>query len=115
MCHYRHRAHSDALQLLGLQDITSHVDFTAIGEAALEAGLDVRGYTNQAAFLIANGLTELLSQVEGDMKQQLTLSAQVKRLTMPGEMGELFKVIALSKGWEGGLQGFGLRDDRVNL
>lgn len=115
MCHYRHRAHSDALQMVGLQDITAHVDFTAIGEAALDEGLYVRGYTNQAAFLIANGLTELLSQAGGDMKQQVTLSAQVKRLTMPGEMGELFKVMALSRGWEGGLQGFSLRDDRVKL
>ncbi len=115
MCHYRHRAHSDALQLVGLQDITTHVDFTAIGEAALDAGLVVRGYTNQAAFLIANGLTELLSEAEGEMKQQLTFSAQVKRLTMPGEMGELFKVMALSRGWEGSLRGFSLRDDRVNL
>jgi len=115
MCHYRHRAHGDALQLVGLQDITTHVDFTAVGEAALAAGLAVRGYTNQAAFLIANGLTELLAQTEGDMKQQLTLSAQVKRLTMPGEMGELFKVMALARDWEGGLQGFSLRDDRVNL
>lgn len=115
MCHYRHRAHDNALLWVGLQDITTHVDFTAVGEAALEAGLAVRGYTNQAAFLIANGLTELLSQAEGDMKLQLTLSAQVKRLTMPGEMGELFKVMALSRGWEGGLKGFSLRDDRVNL
>lgn len=115
MCHYRHRAHGDALLWVGLQDITTHVDFTSVGEAALEAGLAVRGYTNQAAFLIANGLTELLAQVEGDMKQQLTLSAQVKRLTMPGEMGELFKVMALSRGWDGGLRGFSLRDDRVNL
>ncbi len=115
MCHYRHRAHSDALLWVGLQDITTHVDFTSVGEAALAAGLEVRGYTNQAAFLIANGLTELLTQAEGDMKQQLSLSAQVKRLTMPGEMGELFKVMALGRGWEGGLRGFSLRDDRVNL
>lgn len=115
MCHYRHRAHDNALQWVGLQDITTHVDFTAIGEAALDAGLEVRGYTNQAAFLIANGLTELLEQAEGDMKQHLTLSAQVKRLTMPSEMGELFKVMALGRGWEGGLKGFSLRDDRVSL
>lgn len=115
MCHYRHRAHDNALQWVGLQDITTHVDFTAVGEAALESGLEVRGYTNQAAFLIANGLTELLAQAEGDMKQHLTLSAQVKRLTMPSEMGELFKVMALSRGWEGSLRGFSLRDDRVKL
>jgi SAM-dependent MidA family methyltransferase len=115
MCHYRHRAHDDALILVGLQDITSHVDFTAVAETALEAGLSVRGYTSQANFLIANGLTELLAQTEGDTRAQLSLSAQVKRLTMPGEMGELFKVMALSREWEGGLKGFALRDERGRL
>jgi SAM-dependent MidA family methyltransferase len=115
MCHYRHRAHDDALILLGLQDITAHVDFTAVAETALEAGLSVRGYTSQANFLIANGLPGLLADEGGDTRQQLTLSAQVKRLTMPGEMGELFKVMALTREWEGPLQGFSLRDERGRL
>lgn len=115
MCHYRHRAHDDALQLIGLQDITTHVDFTAVGEAALSAGLSVRGYTSQANFLVANGLTELLSEEAKDEKTQLVLSAQVKRLTMPGEMGELFKVMALARGWKEPLQGFALRDERGRL
>lgn len=115
MCHYRHRAHDDALILLGLQDITAHVDFTAVAEAALAAGLSVRGYTSQANFLLANGLTELLAQTEGDTREQLALSAQVKRLTMPGEMGEMFKVMALARGWEGPLRGFALRDERARL
>lgn len=115
MCHYRHRAHDDALILPGLQDITAHVDFTAVAEAALAAGLSVRGYTSQANFLIANGLTALLAEAQGDVRQQLTLAAQVKRLTMPGEMGELFKVMALSRGWDGPLQGFALRDERGRL
>ncbi|MGM0593848.1 MAG: class I SAM-dependent methyltransferase, partial [Pseudomonadota bacterium] len=115
MCHYRHRAHDDALTLVGLQDITAHVDFTAVGEAALDAALAVRGYTSQANFLIANGVTELLAEAEGDARVQLALSAQVKRLTMPGEMGELFKVMALSRGWEGPLRGFALKDERERL
>lgn len=115
MCHYRHRGHDDALILLGLQDITAHVDFTAIGETALEAGLSVRGYASQANFLIANGLTELLAESADDTRTQLELAAQVKRLTMPGEMGEMFKVMALTREWEGGLQGFALRDERGRL
>ncbi|MFO7592870.1 MAG: SAM-dependent methyltransferase [Pseudomonadota bacterium] len=115
MCHYRHRAHDDALILLGLQDITAHVDFTSVGEAALAAGLAVRGYTSQANFLIANGLTERLANAGGTIKEQLSLSARVKRLTMPGEMGELFKVMALTRGWEGPLRGFALRDERGRL
>ena len=115
MCHYRHRAHDDALILVGLQDITAHVDFTAVAETALQSGLSVRGYTSQANFLVATGLTELLAQAGGDVKTQLSLAAQVKRLTMPGEMGELFKVMALTRGWDDGLQGFALRDERGRL
>lgn len=115
MCHYRHRAHDNTLILPGLQDITAHVDFTSVAEAALAAGLSVRGYTSQANFLIANGLTALLAEVDGDVKKQLTLSAQVKRLTMPGEMGELFKVMALTREWDRPLQGFALRDERGRL
>ncbi len=115
MCHYRHRAHDDALTLVGLQDITAHVDFTAVAEAALAAGLAVRGYTSQANFLIANGLTALLTDTQGDVKHQLALAAEVKRLTMPGEMGELFKVMALARGWDRPLQGFTLRDERGRL
>lgn len=115
MCHFRHRAHDDALVVVGLQDITAHVDFTAVAEAAAEAGLSVRGYTSQANFLIANGLTGLLSEAQKDVREHLTLAAQVKRLTMPGEMGELFKVMALSRGWDRPLQGFSLRDERGRL
>jgi SAM-dependent MidA family methyltransferase len=115
MCHYRHRAHADALILPGLQDITAHVDFTAIGEAALKAGMAVRGYTNQASFLLSLGLTDYLAEAGGDLRAQLELANQVKRLTMPGEMGELFKVMALGKGWQAPLRGFALRDDRARL
>ena len=115
MCHYRHRAHDDALTLIGLQDITAHVDFTAMAEAAVGAGLSVRGFANQANFLIGCGLTEILAAEEGDTRTPLSLAAEVKTLTLPAEMGELFKVIALTKGWEGGLRGFALRDERSRL
>jgi SAM-dependent MidA family methyltransferase len=115
MCHYRHRAHADALTLIGLQDITAHVDFTAVADAAVAAGLSVRGFANQANFLLGCGLTELLATQEGDALTRLRQSAEVKTLTLPAEMGELFKVIALSRGWEGGLRGFALRDERSRL
>ncbi|MCK5639405.1 MAG: SAM-dependent methyltransferase, partial [Gammaproteobacteria bacterium] len=124
MCHYRHRSHSEPLILVGLQDITSHVDFTAVAEAALEAGLGVRGFANQANFLLATGLTELAAcsdsngcneDDEVDIRKQLEIAAQVKQLTLPSEMGELFKVMALSKDYDGPLQGFMLRDERSRL
>ena len=115
MCHYRHRAHDDPLILVGLQDITAHVDFTAMADSALEAGLQVAGYTTQAHFLLGSGLTELVTQAEGDAVQQLELANQIKRLTLPQEMGELFKVMALTKNLQLNMPGLQLRDLRNNL
>lgn len=116
MCHYRHRAHADPLILTGLQDITAHVDFTALAEAALVNGLAVAGYTSQGAFLMASGLDEIGARLaEAPLAERLRLSQQIQCLTLPGEMGERFKVMALARGIDVGLRGFSLRDDRVRL
>ncbi len=111
MCHYRHYAHDDALFLPGLQDITAHVDFTAVAEAGIDAGLAFLGYTSQAYFLLNCGITELLNQVSpDDLKAYAALSGQVQKLTSPAEMGELFKVIGLGKGIEIPLKGYARGD-----
>ncbi len=111
MCHYRHYAHDDALFLPGLQDITAHVDFTAVAEAGIDAGLAFLGYTSQAYFLLNCGITELLNQVSpDDLKAYAPLSGQVQKLTSPAEMGELFKVIAFGKGLEIPLKGYARGD-----
>ena len=116
MCHYRHRAHGDPLILAGLQDITAHVDFTALAEAAHGAGLDVMGYTSQAQFLLASGLGERLERFDPeDTRRYLNVSQAVKKLTMPNEMGELFKVLAVSRNLDADLTGFALQDRRARL
>lgn len=115
MCHYQHQSHPDPLINVGEQDITAHVDFTAVAEAADDAGLDVAGYTHQAAFLIANDLAELYQQQAGTDDQQFSTNQEVKMLTLPSEMGELFKVIALSKNLDIPLKGFSEIDLRVRL
>lgn len=98
MCHYRHHAHDDPFFLPGLQDITSHVDFSAIAQTALDSGLQLAGYTTQAHFLINCGITDLLARIPADQpKDYLPLVSQVQQLINPAEMGELFKVMALSK------------------
>jgi SAM-dependent MidA family methyltransferase len=114
MCHYRHRAHADPLVFVGLQDITAHVDFTAIAEAAHAAGFHVAGYANQGSFLLSTGLVSMLGEAS-DARAHLTLTAQVKKLTLPSEMGELFKVLALTRGLQVPLAGFALRDERSRL
>ena len=116
MCHYQHRAHTNALWYPGLQDITAFVDFTDVAYAAVEAGFDISGYTTQAAFLIASGLDELHQlQVTDDPKQQILLSQQIKTLTLPSEMGERFKVMVLTKCFDEPLRGFVMQDLRNRL
>lgn len=111
MCHYRHHSHDDPFFLPGLQDITSHVDFTAIAESAIDHGASLLGYTTQAHFLLNCGITELMSEVSPEsVTEYLPLSAQIQKLTSPAEMGELFKVIALGKGLENTLRCFGAGD-----
>jgi SAM-dependent MidA family methyltransferase len=116
MCHYRHRAHDDPLVLVGLQDITAHVDFTAIAEAGTAAGLAPAGYTSQAAFLIACGLESLTAASDPEnTRAHLALTQQIKKLTLPHEMGELYKVIALARGVREPLRGFARHDRRGRL
>ncbi len=111
MCHYRHRAHDDPFQWVGLQDITAHVDFTGLAEAAHAAGLAVAGYTTQAHFLLGSGLMEeAAALMAGSTEAQLHVANQIKRLTLPQEMGESFKVMALTRGLELSLPGFATRD-----
>ncbi len=115
MCHYRHHSHDDPFYLPGLQDITAHVDFTAVAEAAIDHGAHFLGYTSQAHFLLNNGVMDFLAEVSpDDVKAYAPLSAQLQKLTSPAEMGELFKVIALGKGLEQPLAGF-LRGDLSRL
>lgn len=109
MCHYRHRAHDDPFVYPGLQDITAHVDFTAMADAALDSGLKVRGYTAQALFLMDTGLNQLAESMSSDdAEKQLKLATEIRRLTLPQEMGESFKVILLSKNAENLLPGFAM-------
>lgn len=101
-CHYQHRAHNDPLILPGIQDLTTWVDFTAVAEAAVGNSLDVIGYVNQSHFLLYGGLAEELAELaDVDEATQYELSRQVKLLTLPGEMGEHFKCIGLSRGVDG--------------
>ena len=107
MCHYRHRAHADPLLWPGLQDITAHVDFSALARATCDAGAELAGYSGQASFLIDCGIADLLlrSGTPGS-SEFVRASAAVQRLLSPAEMGELFKVIAFTRRIDVPLRGF---------
>lgn len=116
MCHYRHRSHDDPFLWPGLQDITAHVDFSALARAGTDAGLELLGYTNQAQFLINCGITDLLATVPAtDVVRYAPLAAQTQKLLSPAEMGELFKVIALGRGIDFPLLGFRRGDKSASL
>ncbi|MBK6596612.1 MAG: SAM-dependent methyltransferase [Proteobacteria bacterium] len=113
-CHFRHRAHSDPLRHVGLQDITAWVDFTAVAEAADSAGLEPLGFVTQAAFLIGCGMENVLAAATSE-RERLAQAGEARRLMMPGEMGEAFKVMALGRGYEHALRGFAWQDLRGSL
>lgn len=116
MCHYRHRAHPDPLFHPGLQDITSHVEFTSLAAAAQASGLSVCGYSTQAFFLMGCGLEQLMSASDpDDIQPHMELAQGVKKLTLPSEMGERFKVLGLCRGLKQAPVGFSVRDMRERL
>ncbi len=99
ICHYRHRVHDDPFAHVGLSDITASVDFTALAEAGAAIGFELGLYTSQAQFLIANGLTEIAAETPvADERERILRTQEIRRLTLPGEMGERFKVMALTRG-----------------
>jgi SAM-dependent MidA family methyltransferase len=113
-CHFRHRAHEDALLYPGLQDISAWVDFTGVAEAASAAGLEVAGYCTQTAFLLANGIEQDLAAVT-DPLEHARLASQARTLLLPGEMGENCKAMALTRGLDEPLRGFAYQDLRGSL
>lgn len=107
MCHRQHRSHEDLLGSPGEQDISAHVDFSALARAAEENGLERLGYTTLAQFLVNCGITEVLGEanVENALRYA-PLASEAQRLLSPAEMGELFKVLGLGRGVKAPLRGF---------
>ncbi|HEV7716481.1 MAG TPA: SAM-dependent methyltransferase, partial [Steroidobacteraceae bacterium] len=128
-CHYKQLAHDNALINVGVQDITAWVDFTRVAEAADASGLQVSGFATQAAFLLGLGIDSLVagqgvadnesedlkSGAPPDARAQARRASEARQLLMPGEMGEVFKAIALTRELEAPLSGFSLQDLRHSL
>ena len=117
MCHYRHRAHTDPLILPGLQDITSHVDFTAIAEAVVDAGAQVISFSSQARFLLAGGLLDQLQAAHvTNESERIAIHSGVQKLVSPTEMGEIFKVLIVGNAAAAErLSGFNTIDESYKL
>lgn len=101
--YYRHRSHNDPLYLPGLNDLTASVDFTALAEACNSAGFGVAGYMPQAQFLIGSGLQDIFGvayEAAADEAARYDLAQQVKKLTLPEQMGERFQAMLFARGMD---------------
>lgn len=116
-CFYQHRAHNNPLLYPGLQDITTHVDFTRVIEHAVDTGAELNGFTTQCAFLLANGLLDMAEADEAILSDQdaFQLHQAIKTLTLPTEMGDRVKIMALSQNCNLSLTGFSVLDRRRDL
>ena len=112
--YFKHRAHYDPLLNPGIQDLTAWVDFTRVAEAGLAAGLELLGFCTQAAFLMSAGIDQLLQQARDDI-EHARLAGEARRLLLPGEMGEAFKLMALGRDWDTPLAAFAYQDLRDSL
>jgi SAM-dependent MidA family methyltransferase len=113
-CHFKQRVYDDPYSNIGVQDITAWVDFTRVAEAAVDCGLEVSGFCTQAAFLLGTGVEKLVA-ASTDTVEHARLAGEARRLLLPGEMGEAFKVMALTRHCDLPLQGFALQDLRRSL
>ncbi len=113
-CHFKQLAHDDPYINVGVQDITAWVDFTRVAEAGVDAGLDVAGFCTQAAFLLATGIESFVAEAVGAV-EGARRAGEARRLLLPGEMGEAFKVMALTRDCNTVLDGFSLQDLRHSL
>lgn len=115
-CYYRHRVHADPLWMPGIQDITAAVDFTAVAEAAHDAGWTIAGFAEQAQYLMACGITELLAaRMQASPEESERTARAVKRLLLPQEMGTRVKIMTLTRDYAGAVPGYDLRDARHRL
>ena len=114
MCHRRHHSLHDPLEFIGCQDITAHVNFSSLARVAENVGLEVNGFTTLAGFIVDTGL-ESLNLASLQASEQMSVTQQLNTLTSPSEMGELFKVMELSKNIEPDRLGFGSFDHMHRL
>lgn len=119
-CFYRHRHHGNPFIYPGLQDLTAHIDFTAIADAGINNSLSLIGYTSQSSFLFGAGIAHLAEMrsekfADDNIMSQIEMANEVKKLTMPYEMGEIVKVIGFSKNCTITLEAFHFKDMRDHL
>ncbi|WP_227765554.1 class I SAM-dependent methyltransferase [Zhaonella formicivorans] len=109
LCYRQHQAVKNPYLNIGEQDITAHVNFTALEQYGERYGLKIAGFTTQMKFLIGLGIMEFVESRELTAVERQKMLLAVKRLIMPQGMGESFRVMIQYKGLEGPINLSGLR------
>ncbi|MED7820042.1 MULTISPECIES: class I SAM-dependent methyltransferase [unclassified Francisella] len=114
-CYHQHKVNFDPFVNIGEQDITAHVDFTAVAEAATEVGFLLDGYMTQANFLKRSGISEVFTDLSKSLslKEQLRYNSDIKDLLLNDKLAEVFKVIAFSLDFDFVLESFD-NDDNID-
>ncbi len=105
MCYYHHLANDNPYQNIGEQDITTHVNFTALQNIGEQVRLETIWFTTQSHFLLNNGILNYLHEIELESMEKrdlfqdeaLKINRAIRQLITPGEMGETFKVLVQQK------------------
>jgi SAM-dependent MidA family methyltransferase len=105
LCAHLHHRRIDSFEALleraGEQDLTAHVNFSAIAFQAQQAGFAVDGFVTQARFLINAGVLSFAQEAlarAGTERDRIEISKSLQKLLTESEMGEVFKVMLLTKG-----------------
>lgn len=110
LCYYQHQVNDDPYHKIGEQDLTAHVNFSALKKWGEEFGLKTIGFCPQGVYLISLGVNELITELYGDSPDVFE-TAKIKGLILPQGMGESHKVMVQYKGnGAPGLRGFSMRN-----
>lgn len=116
LCYHKHQVAEDPYQNIGEQDITAHVNFSSVKKWGEELGIKTIGFCQQGTFLMSLGIDEAIAEIHKNSPDYLFEVARIKKLILPGTMGETHKVMIQYKGnGEPKLRGFSIKNQRKNL
>jgi SAM-dependent MidA family methyltransferase len=116
ICYFKHQANEDPYIHIGDQDITAHVNFSSVKKWGEACGFRTLGFCQQGTYLVSLGIDEMIGELHKNSKDYLFEVAKIKRLILPGTLGETHKVLVQYKGNDTPtLRGFSLRNQMQKL
>jgi SAM-dependent MidA family methyltransferase len=116
LCYHKHQITEDPYQNIGEQDITAHVNFSSLKKWGEELGIKTIGFCRQGTFLVSLGIDEAIAEIYKNSVDYPFEVARIKKLILPGTMGETHKVIIHYKGSHNpALRGFAIKNQMGEL